>query len=494
MIQKIDRSYADIEIGDRVCFTRRFPLESFHDFYKLSKDNNPLHHDAHYASATPYQRPILPVLLTSLPLSAIAGTVLPGHRSLFINFQIHAVHPAYYDQEISYSAKVIKKNDLFQTITLRTLVFHHSQILLEAEQIIQVRDDVPENLAPARDHDIPILRNTPRTVLITGARGAIGSAIAVNLARNGFNLLLTFRPGACEPDEHLLSRCRGYGVHVACMAADLEGDADGLVPLIETMTHDNLITDLVHVASPPVHASAHALFNVNYLALKILSEALIPQILQRQEGHVLMLGSSAVQSTPQGWEDYATAKAAASHYITGLNTRFGHYGLTGWVLAPGMVATQFSAKFRTPATLSLQPEQVAESASALLKGQYGTQGGYFWLEPQTPERLGRFGFYASEVRSSLEPDRSAHSSSSVEAVQGADIDGLFRQFFKLAPSDDIALARVGESPYWDSLRHIEFMLFLEKNMGLTFSSKDIDRTKRYLDLVSLIAEKRKSES
>ncbi|HAT50287.1 MAG: SDR family NAD(P)-dependent oxidoreductase [Nitrospirae bacterium] len=493
MNETVNRHDSDIAIGDRVCFTCRFSDEILQNFSRLGGDGVFLF--PILGGTAPLQRNTMPVHFISLPLSAIAGMMLPGYRFLDVDCHIHAVHPAFYDQEVTYSARVVGKDDLSRTIMLRTIAFHQTRLFFTAQHAFRVMEELPRAWAPHGGQDRFIPRTSGvRTVLITGVRGGIGSAMALYLAGKGFNLVVTSRPEPNIADEAIIQRCREYGITVEWIAADLGGGTEGWMSLVERIAHGGDITDLIHVASPPVHASACELLHVNYVALKTLSEALLPHILARQEGQILMLGSSAVQSIPEGWEDYTAAKAAASHYIAGLNDRFGTCGFIGWVLAPGRVNTGFIKEWHHPDTPSLQPEQIAEAAYALLCGQHGTDGGYLWLEPQIPERLGRFGFYDSEMRASLEPDRSARSSPSVGTVQETDIDGLFRQFFKLTSSDNIASARVGESLYWDSLRHIEFMLFLEKNMGLTFSSKDIDRTKRYLDLVSLIAEKRKSES
>jgi len=44
-------------------------------------------------------------------------------------------------------------------------------------------------------------------------------------------------------------------------------------------------------------------------------------------------------------------------------------------------------------------------------------------------------------------------------------------------------------PGWDSLTHIELMLFLEKKLGVGFESGEIEKTKMFLDLQELISKK-----
>ncbi|HIJ83557.1 MAG TPA: SDR family NAD(P)-dependent oxidoreductase, partial [Magnetococcales bacterium] len=317
---KKDRRYQNIRIGDRVDFTRCFSMESFQEFSRLSRDSNPLHHDMTYVMATSFQQPIQPLHLTSIPLSAIAGMMLPGHRSYYLGCQMRALYPASYHVDITYSSKVVAKNDHLQTITLRTIAFQGVRIILDAEQIIQVRDDIASEMAPHHDMDITIKSvSLDRTALITGASGAIGSAMALRLASHGFNLILTSRSRDAEFEGHVLQRCQEYGVEVEWITVDLESEANELSPLVSRLGAGSVVTDLVHVASPRVHATANELLNVNYTAMKTLTEAFLPQVLRRQEGRVLFTGSSAVQQAPLGWEDYSAAKAAASQYITAMN-------------------------------------------------------------------------------------------------------------------------------------------------------------------------------
>ena len=90
MSPRADRSIDDFALGDYVTFTRRFRPNDYQAFARLSADRNPLHHDARYAKATRFGAPIVPLHLASAPLSAIAGMMLPGHRSLYLQSRLRA--------------------------------------------------------------------------------------------------------------------------------------------------------------------------------------------------------------------------------------------------------------------------------------------------------------------------------------------------------------------------------------------------------------------
>ncbi len=500
MTDQNDRTLESFVIGESVSFERRFTPEDFVPFSRLSGDNNPLHHDADYAAQTLFGEIIVPLHLLAAPLSAIAGMMLPGHRSLYLSTRQRALKPAHYDQTITYSAKVTAKNDINRTLTIRTIAFHEADILLEAEQIVQVRMDVDAAMAPPRYTGFHSHIPGKRTALITGAIGHIGTALALALAKKGWNLLLLNRPQRQNESENLARRCKNFGVTASTLACDLT-DTETLEKQLREIFKQHDITDLIHTASPGVQADPTELLAVNFSALVKLSRALLPSLLQRQDGRIFLLGSSAIHYGPPGWEAYTASKTAAANYLTTLNNRYVNHGLSSWVLAPGFVHTPFSKTLRGPDTLCLLPEQVAEAAVDLLTGkQGGNKGGYVWMEPGRSLQFGHFGFHGGAERQPVQ--ESDHEPDSTEkptntdtsprqggASRNGQLEDMVRRFFNVADDHDLSEAGLDRFPGWDSLRHIELMLHLEKRLGIHFDSMEIDRTKQLTDLNRLIREK-----
>ncbi len=389
MSPRADRRFEDFEPGDYVVFTRRFEPEDYQAFARLSGDRNPLHHDARYARATRFAAPIVPLHLAAAPLSAVAGMMLPGHRSLYLQTRLRALAPVPYGREIAYSARVAAKHAGTASLSLRSIAFADGEVLLDAEMLVQVRDDVPEDLAPDWDAEAQILRPGRRTALVTGATGAIGRAVARALARAGTNLVLLHRGGG-EAIRELKRDCKELGAEVTSLSGSLS-ERRALGRICAALAKRDDITEIVHVASPAVDAGQDELLAVNHAALVELAEAALPAMLGRQFGRLLLIGSSAVQHNPRGWESYVAAKAAASNWVAAFDRRYGAYGLAGWVVAPGFVDTGFSANYRDPGTACLLPEEVAEAVVECLAGKRAGDGRYLWLDPRS-SRVGSFAF------------------------------------------------------------------------------------------------------
>ena len=483
-----DRVLGDFQVGQRVRFRRRFSRKDYEAFAELSGDRSPLHHDRRYAAASRFGETILPLHLTAAPLSAIAGMLLPGHRSLYLQSRQRALAPARYDRDIVYSARITAINAARETLTLRVLALDGAEVLLDAELMVQVRDDVPADLAPPRDQAIAVETPGKPLAAITGATGAIGRAVALSLARSGRDMILVHH-GRGDAAKALAQACRAEGAEVALASAALE-TAAGRKRLCRRLAENDRLTELIHCASPPLNAGSDVLMAVNHQALAEIAEALLPGWLRRQEGRLVFLGSSAVQHNPAGWGAYIAAKSAASQWVSAFQDRYGSYGLAAWTLAPGYVRTPFSAKVRPKDAPALLPEQIAEAVADCLDRPAPASGTYLWLEPGA-ERLGRFGFHQADNPTSpavvpqVEP---AASASPLANGEGRAADAI-RRFFGAAPSLDMSQAGVDQFPGWDSLKHIELILSLERDLGIAFSGAEIERTARYAELCALVERK-----
>lgn len=479
---RTDRQFEHFSVGDYVTFKRRFSAADFIAFRSLSGDGNPLHHDAAYAGRTRFGQPIVPLHLLALPLSAIAGVMIPGHRAFYLGSGIRALSPALYGEELTYSARVTSAHKAQRTLQISAIAFRGATVILEAELRVQVRDDPPRD---AWQEEAPPVRNarSDRTAWVTGATGHIGSAIARQLAASGWNLVLIgHRDGGAA--EALARECGAKGVQAKAHCLDLSQPA--AIKKVLAAAPD--AAALVHAASPPIDAAPESLFAVNCSALQALAERVLPGMLGRQHGRILFIGSSAVQHAPPGWDDYAASKAAASTIVEALHRRYSPYDIQAMTLAPGFVMTPFSERYRDRSRPGLVPGEVAEAAMALLeRGSIGAADTYVWMEPHNVLK-GRYGFHVSAPASPA-ASAAAHAPARDTAPQPASQEGIdaeVRRFFRLPADSDLSAAGLNLTPGWDSLRHIELMLHLETAFGLAFTSAEMEKTVRYADLTRLI--------
>ena len=492
-MSKIDRCFEDFTVGDYVTFNRSFCDQDFESFSELSRDANPLHHDERYATATQFGKIIVPLHLVTSPFSAIAGMMLPGHRSLYLGLEVKALHPVFYDEAITYSAKVIQLNEMQKVLSLRVILLQRNRVVLEAKMKVKVRYDVQVEYAPSHDQECTIHNpKQQKRAIITGSNGEIGQTIALKMAKEGWNLILhCHRKG--KGGIQLVNACQSNGVKADLLEGDLT-EIDSLCRSVEKYIKDTPISALIHTASPPVMADPVELFEVNYVALKGLVNVLLPSMLRQQYGKLIFLGSSAVQYHLEGWEHYIAAKTVATNYLEGINFHYRTFDVSAHVLAPGYVDTSFSRSFRKPDDVTLMPEEVAETVATIIKGDIKNVASYTWIEPDFSLQ-GDFGFHHTNKDVVLPTDPQAGSSAEIPVAQpGSTIESIVRNFLKLSANHDLTDGGLNLTPGWDSLRHIELCLYLEDAFYIKFVSNEISQTTRFKELKALITSKTANKS
>ena len=483
----MERNLKDFSIDDFVVFSRKFEKSDFNIFSKLSGDNNPLHHDLGYARESQFSEPIIPVWLLSSPISMVAGTMLPGHRALILSNEMRAISPGFYGRDLHYSSKVVDIHPANRVLSIRTLALHDDAVLLDSLTKVQVRDDVPRGIY----HDGDLIKKNSHvhsSVLVSGASGAIGHAIALKLAEKGLSLVLTGRDEAKL--KTLSEQCKAFGIACSFFAIDLLS-VDDVSKLKSTLVDHPDIGAFIHAASSGIDASLDDLMSVNYVAFKEICQQMVPGFLRRQKGCVIFIGSSATMTQPLGWENYTVSKVSGASFIDALNLRYGEYGLKGFNLAPGFVDTSFSRSFRPRKGINLMPEEVAEATVELLNIR-DRKSGTLWL---TPEGKYWVGPQSSKEFNLAKPDILKKEQNDAELGDrdiGKKLDtlrDLFIRFFKLTDSVNLDNAALGSTPGWDSLRHIEFLLFLEGELSVNFESAEIEKTTHLSDLEKLLVSK-----
>ena len=133
--------FNDFNIGDYVAFKKTFKNQDFDKFSSLSGDNNLLHYDKKYSASTVFKKPIVPVHLAIAPLSMIAGMIFPGRPSLYLGHKIKAALPIFYNQSISYSAKIVDINTVMRILRIKVLAYRESEIVIEAELTVQATEN-----------------------------------------------------------------------------------------------------------------------------------------------------------------------------------------------------------------------------------------------------------------------------------------------------------------------------------------------------------------
>jgi short-subunit dehydrogenase len=185
--------------------------------------------------------------------------------------------------------------------------------------------------------------------LVTGASSGIGAALARELARHDHDLILTARGLAAM--ETLAEELRGLGGTVTIIPADLgeRGAADTLARQIAAagIEIDVLVNnaglgamDKFERVDPARNAE---IMQVNIVALTELTHALLPAMLARRRGKIVLVASTASFLPCPNMAVYAASKAYVRSLGEALAQELCDSGVSVTVLCPGTTETNFFA-------------------------------------------------------------------------------------------------------------------------------------------------------
>lgn len=203
--------------------------------------------------------------------------------------------------------------------------------------------------------------------LVTGASRGIGRAIARRLAPD-YDLVAAARSA---PDlQRLASEIRAAGGACAPVPVDLT-DAAAIARAFAGVEADVLVNNAgAGVMKPLLEMSPeewHRQVDLNFNALYHVTRAVLPGMVARGRGHVVIVGSISGRSTYAGGTAYTGTKHAVMAFAECLLLEVRDQGVKVSVVNPGSVATEFGGG--DPAAKggwALGPEDVAESVAFAL--------------------------------------------------------------------------------------------------------------------------------
>jgi NAD(P)-dependent dehydrogenase (short-subunit alcohol dehydrogenase family) len=190
-----------------------------------------------------------------------------------------------------------------------------------------------------------------KVVVVTGASGAIGSAIARAFSREGARLVLGFHSGR-EAAQQLAEQIEQDGGEVLPVKLDLGDRTSILDGLRQASARWRGLDVLVACAwvspgwSPPdtptesIPAEAwndQMCKNVNGTAYAV--QAVLPSMRASGWGRIVLISSGAAEDGSPGMEPYGSAKAALLGLNKGLARSLGPAGILTNVVLPGFVPT-----------------------------------------------------------------------------------------------------------------------------------------------------------
>jgi NADP-dependent 3-hydroxy acid dehydrogenase YdfG len=195
-------------------------------------------------------------------------------------------------------------------------------------------------------------------VLVTGASGGIGSAVAALLASTGHHVIALGR------DSDRLERLRGDCASV--VTADL-AHLDDLRAAARDIDH---LDALIHCAGVSAVASVadtdpatwHDILTVNVAAAAELTRLLLPA-LRRSRGHVIFVNASPGMRAVPRWAAFAGSKAALRELADSLRFEEAAHGVRVTTVYPAATATEQLRRIRAAFGQPYEPAQCIQPGS-----------------------------------------------------------------------------------------------------------------------------------
>jgi len=215
-----------------------------------------------------------------------------------------------------------------------------------------------------------------KTALITGASAGLGLAIAKSLSEAGYQLLLVARRESklIELASSLPTQCHV----IACdinnfdqLTAALDARPDSFKDIDLLVNNAGLALGL-ETADKTNWNDWQTMIQTNCMALSFLTRQILPGMVERNNGHIINVGSAAGSYAYKGGNVYGASKAFVDHFTMNLRADLIGKKIRVTNLAPGLVGeTEFSyVRFNGDAEKAesfyencdaLTPEDVANS-------------------------------------------------------------------------------------------------------------------------------------
>lgn len=222
--------------------------------------------------------------------------------------------------------------------------------------------------------------NKPPVAWITGASSGIGEALAIEMARRGYHLVLSAR--RADRLDDLNERILALGARAAVCPVDVT-DAKAVLAVPEAAARELGCSGIdVAIANAGVLnygrvaqltlEAEHNTFDVNVKGVLNTIRAILPDMLARDSGRIYAVSSIAGLAPLPERCAYTASKAAVHFYMDSLRLELHHTGVTVGVVLPGYVESQMTAAVQSPMPFFWTAERAAKYIVDRIERKRGT--------------------------------------------------------------------------------------------------------------------------
>jgi 3-oxoacyl-[acyl-carrier protein] reductase len=371
-----------LKVGDCRQLLKTITDDDIRKFVELTGDDNPLHLDQKFASATAFKDVVVHGMLGASFISTVIGTKLPGPGALWVSQAMDFLLPVRRGDTLAVICTVLKKHERERLLELETRIVNQSgQIVLRGLGKVKM-------LAERASGSLTAAQKPRRVALVTGGAGGIGGAICRRLARDGFQVVVNYHNsgGVAESIVRDIEADAGEAVAIQADMATPEGVE---MLLVQAQRHFGKIGVLVNNASPRIFPKALAEtewadiqrhLDVQVKSAFLLSKRCASEMTSSGAGRIINITSQVIEGAPSvHWTGYAMAKAALAAMSRNLAAELAPRGVTVNCVAPGMTETgligdisekhQMMVARQTPLRRLAQPDDVAAAVAWLVSDE-----------------------------------------------------------------------------------------------------------------------------
>lgn len=185
-----------------------------------------------------------------------------------------------------------------------------------------------------------------KSVLITGSTKGIGNAIAHKFAANNYNLILIARSDK-DLQEQKRNLLEHFSIDILCISADMseKKQIQKIVDVLqEHLINPDIIVNNIGIYQPSTifdedDVMMEKMMNNNYYSGYYLTKALMPNLLERNSGHIFSICSVANINPVKQAFAYTISKYAVYGFIKSLRESLIETEIKTTAIIPGSTLT-----------------------------------------------------------------------------------------------------------------------------------------------------------
>lgn len=190
-----------------------------------------------------------------------------------------------------------------------------------------------------------------KTVLITGAAGGIGEAIARVFAKGGYNLVLQYNKSEEKALALKAELEKEFGVKALTVKTDLT-KSEEIEELSEKALDEFGAIDVLINNAGMAHQElfqlcndekAKEIFDLNIMSMMKLTKEILPSMIKNHSGRIINISSMWGICGASCEVHYSASKAAVIGFTKALSKEVGPSGITVNCIAPGFIDTRMNA-------------------------------------------------------------------------------------------------------------------------------------------------------